>query len=134
MQYAVIELSRGMASPTSSNVKALTRLGGYLIGRTSCVLRFERHTDHARCFKTRRSTIGGILKVGQQLIKSWSHTQAVAALSSSEAEYYGMVKGSSYALGIQALAADTGSHWGSSAAMGIASMMGLEKVKQIEVF
>ena len=46
------------------------------------------------------------------MIKSWSHTQAVIALSPGEAEYYGTIKGASYSLGIQSLAVDLGIEMG----------------------
>ena len=37
--------------------------------------------------------IGGMVFIGEHWVKGWSHTQAVIALSSGEAEYYGLVKG-----------------------------------------
>ena len=46
--------------------------------------------------------------VGQHLIKAWSATQASIALSSGEAEYYGVVRGTGIALGIKALYNDIG--------------------------
>ena len=39
--------------------------------------------------------------LGQHMIKSWSTTQSVIALSSGEAEYYSMVKGGSVGLGAE---------------------------------
>ena len=50
----------------------------------------------------------GNYKNREHVTKSWSHTQAAIALSSGEAEYYGMVKEASYSLGIQSLAGDLG--------------------------
>ena len=44
--------------------------------------------------------------VGKHLIKAWSATQASIALSSGEAEYYGVVRGAGIALGMQALYKD----------------------------
>ena len=61
------------------------------------------------------------------------------ALSSGEAEYYGMVKGASFTLGTQSLLADLGissdihMYTDSSAAKGIASRKGIGKVRHIEV-
>ena len=46
--------------------------------------------------------------LGGHVIKSWATNQAVLALSSGEAEYYGIVKAASVALGIRSLAADMG--------------------------
>ncbi len=73
------------------------------------------------------------------MVKSWSSTQGVIALSSGEAEYYGMVKGASLALGLRALMGDLGVHskvrvrTDASAAKGIATRKGLGKVRHIEV-
>ena len=73
------------------------------------------------------------------MIKTWSTTQSVIALSSGEAEYYGMVKGGSVALGIQSMMKDMGTdrdvrigvkiHTDASAAKGIATRRGLGKVR-----
>ena len=78
---------------------------------------------------------------GSHVIKSWSTNQAVIALSSGEAEYYGMVKGASVALGIKALSEDLGRGYDgpievrtdASAAIGIANRIGVGKVRHIEV-
>ena len=76
---------------------------------------------------------------GKHLIKSWRSTQTVVALSSGEAEYYGMVKGTSVALGLQAVLSDFDVHCDivlksdASAAIAIASRRGLGKVRHIEV-
>ena len=45
---------------------------------------------------------------GGHVIKSWSTNQATIALSSGEAEYYGMVEGASQAMGLRAVAEDIG--------------------------
>ena len=46
--------------------------------------------------------------LGKHLIKSWSNTQSIGTLSSGESEYYGLVRGSSVALGIKSLLEDFG--------------------------
>ena len=72
-------------------------------------------------------------------IKTWSATQQVIALSSGEAEYYGMVKGAANALGISGVFRDMGIqhkivlYTDSSAAKGISSRRGLGKVRHIEL-
>ena len=77
--------------------------------------------------------------VGTHCIKTWSTTQAVIALSSGEAEYYGLVKAASVGLGIQGIYRDLGHsvkvrlHTDASAAKGIASRRGTGKIKHIEV-
>ena len=63
-------------------------------------------TDYAGCKKTRKSTSGGVAMLGTHLIKGWSVTQAVIALSSGEAEYYGIVKSSSVGLGVRSVLSD----------------------------
>ena len=76
---------------------------------------------------------------GDHCLKSWSLTQKVIALSSGEAEYYGLVKSGSQGLGIRALLGDLGVgrtvilNTDASAAIGIASRRGLGKVRHIEV-
>ena len=78
---------------------------------------------------------------GGHVIKSWSTNQAVIALSSGEAEYYGLVKAASVAIGVKTIAKDMGVvHEGAiqirsdaSAAIGIASRIGIGKVRHVEV-
>ena len=73
------------------------------------------------------------------MIKTWSNTQSVVALSSGEAEYYGMVKGASLALGIRSMLSDLAVNLtirlrtDATAAKGIAARRGLGKVRHIEV-
>ena len=79
--------------------------------------------------------------LGSHVIKSWRTNQAVIVLLFGEAEYYGMVKGASQAMELKAIAEDIGvSYTGpmqinadASAAIGIASRLGLGKVRHIEV-
>ena len=148
IQYAVKELARGMSSPTEADAQKLKRLGRYLLGKPRMVLNFnyQNHisfldsrvdTDHAGCIKTRKSTNGGALMYGNHCLKSWSTTQSIIALSSGEAEYYGLVKGGSVLLGAISMASDLGLslkgrlHTDSSAAKGIASRRGLGKTRHI---
>ena len=77
--------------------------------------------------------------LGQHCVKTWSSTQAIIALSSGEAEYYGVVKATSTGLGCKSLMADLGQttqlsvHTDAEAAKGIASRMGLGKTRHIQV-
>ena len=79
------------------------------------------------------------MQLGEHLIKTWSITQAVIALSSGEAEYYGIVRGASIAMGMRSIMRDFGVDLpitiltDASAAKGIASRRGLGKVRHIEV-
>ena len=74
---------------------------------------------------------------GKHHIKHWSSTQKVLALSSGEAELYGVVKGASEALGIQSIASDLGIELAlhvktdSSAAVGICARTGIGKVRHL---
>ena len=76
---------------------------------------------------------------GGHCIKSWSTTQSVTALSSGEAELYGIIRGASMSLGFAALAADMGTHLeveiysDSAAARGMVRRTGLGKVRHIHV-
>ena len=76
--------------------------------------------------------------LGQHMTTSWSSTQVSLALSSGEAEYYGVVRGTGIGLGQQALGRDAGFDlplrvWtDSSAAMGTAARQGLGKLRHLE--
>ena len=73
------------------------------------------------------------------MIKSWSSTQTGIALSSGEAEYYGLVKGASAAIGIRSMHEEMGIKIrvrvsiDASAAKGIASRRGLGKIRHVEI-
>ena len=77
--------------------------------------------------------------LGSHMIKSWSTTQSVIALSSGEAEYYGIVKGATIGLGTCSITKELGVELDlrvstdSSAAKGIASRRGLGKIRHIAV-
>ncbi len=117
IQYSVKEISRHQAVPSVQGMLKLKRLGRYLTrsGRWITTFNYQKSagvltawvdTDFAGCRKTRRSTSGGVITLGSHVIKTWSATQAVVALSSGEAEYYGIVKGGSQGLGAKSLLAD----------------------------
>ena len=127
---------------------ALKRFGRYLLGRPRLVFRYVfqsadtvdcySDTDWAGCPKTRKSTSGGVILLGSHILKTYSSTQPTISLSSGEAEFYGVVKGSGAALGQQSLFADLGIAlqvrvWtDSSAAIGICSRQGLGKLRHID--
>ena len=146
--YAAKEVCRFMSKPTDVAMMAIKRLGRYLKDHPRLVFRFERQeaesievysdTDWAGCTRTRKSTSGGCLIVGTHVIKTWSSTQVSLALSSGEAEYYGVVRGAGIGLGQQALFKDAGLElplrvWTDSlAAMGTSSRQGLGKLRHLE--
>ena len=96
-QFACKEVCRWMSTPTETALLALKRIGRYLEGHSRLVYRYDfqkatqidcySDTDWAWCPRTRRSTSGGCLMLGQHLIKSWSTTQVPISLSSGEAEF-----------------------------------------------
>ena len=96
-------------------------------------------TDYAGCRETRKSTSGGLIMLGTHLIRGWSATQRVIALSSGEAEYYGVVRGAAEAMGTQSILKDMGVSLtirlkeDSFAAKGIAERTGLGKLRHVEV-
>ena len=77
--------------------------------------------------------------LGQHCFKHWSGTQAIIALSSGEAEYYGVVKAASTSMGCRAMFKDMGIkmkiniYTDAEAAKGIASRTGLGKTRHIAV-
>ena len=112
------EICRSMAKPTDLSWKALKRLSRYLNGRPRLIYEYPYQdaskidvytdTDWAGCAKTRKSTSGGCILLGKHTIKHWSSTQPTISLSSGEAEFYGVVRGSGYGLGYKALLQDLG--------------------------
>ncbi len=116
IQYTAKEVCRWMSKPTELSLQALKRLGRFVEGHRRLVYSYPwqkaekvdiySDTDWAGCPRTRKSTSGGCLMLGQHLIKSWSSTQTSVSLSSGEAEFYGVVKASGIGLGYQALLED----------------------------
>jgi len=76
--------------------------------------------------------------MGSHALKSWSTTQSSVALSSGEAEFNGVVRGSGIALGMQSLLKDLGHElpvrvWtDSSAAIGVCTRQGLGKLRHLD--
>lgn len=148
--YSVKDLSREMSNPDDSDGVVLKRLGRNLViprryqtwfAYQSGVseLTIWSDSDYAGCVRTRKSTRGGIALLGVHCITSWSTTQGVVAMSSGEAEFYAMVKGSCMGIGLKSLMRDMGIRLGirdktdASAAKGIANRTGLGKVRHVEV-
>jgi hypothetical protein len=153
IQYGVKEICRGMAVPLVRHDKMLKRMARYLLDKPILVITFGAideaefetiegfcDTDWAGCRHTRKSTSGGMLVIGNSVLKSWAKTQTVIATSSGEAEYYGLAKGSAEALGLQSLCRDLGvmvkniHMWvDSSAAKAVAGRVGAGKLRHVEV-
>ena len=148
--FATKELCREFAQPTKKSVEKLKRLVRYLRHHPRLVWRYDyenvstyidTHVDTAvaGCWRTRRSTSGGVARLGGHILKHWSATQSTVTLSSAEAELTGICKGSSISLGLKALCADLGLdlqirvHTDAAAAIGIARRRGLGKVRHLAV-
>ena len=108
VMFAAKEVCRAMSKPTDTSWKALKRLARFLNGRPRMVYDYPfqqadkidvyTDTDWAGCARTRKSTSGGCIMLGKHTIKHWSSTQPTISLSSGEAEFYGVVRGSGYGL------------------------------------
>lgn len=148
-QFGSKEVCRSMSKPTELGAEALKRIGRYLVKRPRLVYKFpyQKHidaldvyadTDHCGCLKTRKSTSGGCVQLGQHLLKSWSSTQPTITLSSGESELHGAVRGCAVGLGFLSLLADLGVHlplrvWtDSTASKGICGRQGLGKVRHLD--
>ena len=141
LQFGAKEICRWMASPTELSWTALKRLCRFLVGLPRLVYRYPwqeansvevySDTDWSGCPITRKSTSGGCIMIGAHVLKTWSSTIASVALSSGEAEFYGVVRASGMGLGFQSLLADYGIDlplrvWtDSTAAAGICARQGL---------
>ena len=121
IQYTVKELSRGMASPKRCDMIRLKRLARYLIKAQRVKLIFKyastkeakritvySDTDFAGCREKRKSTRAGVLMLGQHALMTWSSAQSVVALSSGEAECYGLVKDGAQSIGFASMVNDLG--------------------------
>ena len=115
-------------------VKLYYRWQDEIVDLCTCV-----DSDWAGCRKTRKSTSGGCMMVGAHLLRSWSSTQPVIAMSSAEAEYYALVEGATRSLGLQSMMRELGLRRSvflqtdSSAAKSFASQRGLGRMRHIEV-
>ena len=167
LRFAAKEIARYMQRPTRGNLATLKRLGRFLAGRPRLVTRYRYQGDYvapraypglawrqerphalhaavdsnwADCRDSRRSTSGGAMRHGDHLLATWSVTQAIQALSSGEAEFYALLKGSVEVLGLSAVAEELDLEFAAprvgsdaSAARGMAARHGLGKVKHLEL-
>ena len=90
VQYAVKEITRGMANPRKADGKKLVCVAKYFVG------------------EPRKSTSDGLACLGDHVVKSWSSTQSIIALSTGKAELYAISRTAATALGLQSLLTDLG--------------------------
>ena len=150
LQYSAKEISKFMAKPRSVDWLKIKRVGRYLLGAPRYVqvfawqsmpseLQTYTDSDWAGDRVSRKSTSGGVLMCGSHLLKSWSSTQPVIALSSGEAELYALVRGATQMTGMMSLYKDVGVDidgmvfTDSTAAIGISHRRGLGKTRHIQV-
>ena len=149
LQRAVRELAKGMCRPNERFMTMLKRAARYLIHAPRCVqvIPFQRRitkittfcdTDHAGCIRTRKSTTGAVVTIGDATLRSVCRGQSVIALSSGESEFYGLVTAVSESLGDQSVAFDLGVRLNldiqmdATAGAAIGSRRGLGRVKHID--
>ena len=95
-------------------------------------------SDWASCPESRRSTSGGLLRLGSHTISFWCRLQGSVSLSSGEAELTSMIRGCSEGLLLTNLlhemnfSAKLHVYCDSSSARGIAQRDGVGKVKHLE--
>lgn len=153
LQHPTKELSRDMAKPRNISWKRMKKIARYLVNRDRVVWHFKwqdpaalshvcSDSDWGGRPGSRKSTSGGVWMIGSHCIKTWSSTQGAFALSSAEAEFYGMVEAVIKAKGLLTLAKELGFselsnvvHLGtdSSAAKQFVSRQGLGKMKHLEI-
>ena len=119
IQFAVLQLCKAMSNPTQRHWRAVKRLGRYLLGTPRVVNSYDfqiepwnidvyTDSDYAGDTTSRKSTSGGVIMYGSHTIRTWSKNQATVALSSAEAELYGIVKGTIEGIGMKSLMKDCG--------------------------
>ena len=149
IQFAVKELSSGMAKPCMHHWNGIVRLGKFLKNKPRYIINYDYQqrglllntftdSDWAGELRTRKSTSGGMVCIGDHCVRSWASNQNVIALSSGEAEFYALVKGASVALGIKALLEDLGVKvrirliTDASTGKAIAARRGLGKIRHLD--
>ena len=150
IQFAVKEICREMSKPTFAGQRKLKRLARYLVSHPRVEIEFDGEgdegfidafsdSDWAGCRVSRKSTCGGLVAWGGNVMKSWSRTQASVSLSVGEAEYYALTSAAAEAIGFKSLLKDLGVEakikvWtDSAAAKSITSRKGIGKIRHLEV-
>lgn len=95
IQFAAKEICRFMSAPTDTSMVALKRMDRYLLGHQRLVYTYPwqsaagidvySDTDWSGCPRTRRSSSGGCVMIGQHVIRTLSSSQPSVTLSSGEA-------------------------------------------------
>ena len=112
LQFPAKEVCRNMAKSRASDFIKMKRLFRFLKGAgeikflyawqnkdEACDITVLVDSDCAGNTETRKSTSGGVLKVGKHVIRTWSSTQTTVATSSGEAELIEMHDGATRGVG-----------------------------------
>ena len=103
----------------------------------SNLLTIYTDADHAGCLRTRKSTSGGVILWGKAVVKAWSRTQPLIAVSSGESELAAVAQATAEGLGMQSFLRDFGHsvsievHSDATAAIGICKRQGLGRVRHL---
>ena len=155
LQFPAKEVCRNMAKPRASDFMKIQRLVRFLNGAGGikflyawqnedepCDITVLVDSDWAGNTDTRKSTSGGVLKVGKHVIRTWSSTQTTVATSSGEAELIAMYGGATRGLGMQTVMIEMGLSsqlkmvrisTDSSVAKSFVATRGLGKMRHVEV-
>ena len=154
LQFPSKRGSKDMAKPKRGSWQGIKKLARYLVGRKSVVLKYgwqeeeptesevSADSDWGGDVNDRRSTSGGMWMMGKHCIKTWSSTQGAYALSSAEAELYGMIEGVTRGKGLLTLAGELGFNnltnvitlgTDSSAAKSFVCRRGLGRMRHLEI-
>ena len=155
LQYPAKEACRSMSAPRVDDFTKIKRVVRFLKGLGTVRWKFETQTedeakritmyvdsDWAGCKKTRRSTTGGVMKVGRHVVKTWSSTQPTIATSSGEAELIAISDGAARGLGMKTVMTEMGlapelevvqMFTDSSVAKSFVSTRGLGKMRHLDV-
>ena len=146
--YPVKELMRVLSKPSEADMCRLKRAARYLISQPRMVIEYPwaplsnlltvyTDADHAGCLRTRKSTSGGVILWGKALVKGWSRTQSLIALSSGESELAAVAKAAAEGLGMKSVLNDFSHpvsieiHSDATAAIGICKRQGLGRVRHL---
>ena len=119
IQWAEKEAARGMAHPTELDSWRVTRIARYLVHHPvqewiyvlkemPQIIRTTVDADWAGCAVSRKSTSGGVVRLGECILMTWARTQGAIALSTMESEYRGLVTGAQESMYVQSVASELG--------------------------
>ena len=155
LQFPAKEICRNMANPQAGDFGKIKKVVRFMKGSGEVKFLYEWQSeqeaqeitvivdsDWAGCKATRKSTSGGVLKVGRHVVRSWSTTQPTIATSSGEAELIAMYEGATRGLGLKSVMLELGFSpqlrmirvWtDSSVAKSFVATRGLGRMRHLEV-